>query len=179
MLALLTAALAHPALAACPAETPEDPRRAVLMDQVRVAQSNDEARLLTNQLWEIWANAPDDHAQDILDEGLQRRSYGDLAGARVAFDALIDYCPNYAEGYNQRAFLAFMQGQHSSAIPDLERAVELAPDHFAALTGLALAQLGEGAVELGQDTLRRALEMNPWLPERRFLDAQVEQGTDL
>lgn len=177
--ALLFAVCAAPALAACPDIVPTDPRRAVLMDQVRLAQNDLQAQLITNQLWDIWAAAPDMHAQEILDEGMQRRSYGDLDGADIAFNALIEYCPDYAEGYNQRAFVAFIRGEHGAAIPDLQRAIALAPDHYAALTGLALAQIELGEHAAGQANLRRALELNPWLPERRFLTETGPKETDL
>lgn len=179
VLAISFLVVATQAVAQCPDVVPPDPRRALLMDQVRIAQSNQQAQLLTNQLWAIWASAPDTHAQEILDEGMQRRSTGDLDGAQTAFDALVAYCPDYAEGYNQRAFVAFIRGAYAEAIPDLERAVSLAPDHFAALTGLALAQIGQGQHAEGQANLRRALEMNPWLPERRFLEDAPDKETDL
>jgi len=169
----------EPALAVCPVVDENDPRRADLLDQVRLAPNEGAAQLITNQLWEIWATAPDAHAQELLDEGLQRRRVGDLEGAYAAFDALVAYCPVYAEGYNQRAFVAFIRQDYDQALTDLNRAIDLAPDHFAAIAGRALTEIGLGRNDVAQDTLKQALRLNPWLPERRFLSKDATPGTEL
>ncbi|KKL65864.1 hypothetical protein LCGC14_2150700, partial [marine sediment metagenome] len=117
----------------------------------------------------IWADAPDARAQELLDEGLARRGAFDLDGARVAFDALIAYCPSYAEGYNQRAFIAFMREDYAAALVDLDRALARLPLHVAALSGKALTLMGLGRDGEAQEVLRAALTLNPWLPERGLL----------
>ena len=82
---------------------------------------------------------------------------------------LVAYCPDYAEGYNQRAYIAFLQKDYASALDDLEKALARDPDHIAALAGKALTEMGLGGQEAGQETLKAALKLNPWLTERRFL----------
>ncbi len=136
------------------------------MAQVREAPDARSAQLLTNQLWEIWAEAPDAYSQDLLDVGIERRSVFDLEAAMAAFDALVDYCPTYAEGYNQRAFVAFIRQDYEPALEDLERALARAPEHLGALTGRAMALMALGRdVEALRD-LKAALSLNPWLKER-------------
>ncbi|MFT6912424.1 MAG: tetratricopeptide (TPR) repeat protein [Paracoccaceae bacterium] len=153
----------------CPAAAIDENRRAALMAQVRVAPNAMEARLITNQLWEMWATAPDAHAQEMLDLGMERRRISDLDKAIRSFDAVIAYCPDYAEGYNQRAFVRFMRQDYIGALEDLEAAIARSPEHIAAITGKALTLIGlERDVE-AQILLREALKMNPWLSERRFL----------
>ena len=161
--------LAPAAVLACPA--PPDHRAALdaLFAQVQEAETEREARIISNEMWEFWADAPDAHAQELLDEGMTRRAAHDLAGAVTAFDALTAYCPDYAEGYNQRAFANFIRRDYAAALPDLERALALSPRHLGALTGqamtlMALERPGEAAL-----VLRRALDLNPWLSERHLL----------
>ena len=93
----------------------------------------------------------------------------DLDGAWENFDLLVAYCPHYAEGYNQRAFVAFIRQDYPSAYSDLELALERDPDHIGALAGLALTEMALDGQEAGQATLKEALELNPWLTERQFL----------
>lgn len=158
------------------AETcPEAPdHRAEMNELISAAQSapNETAgRIISNEMWQYWADAPDDYAQGLLDEGMTRRAAYDFEGAVTAFDALVAYCPAYAEGYNQRAFVNFIRQDYSAALPDLKRALALSPRHIAAMTGqamtlMALDRPGEAAL-----ILRAALELNPWLSERHLLGA--------
>jgi len=146
-----------------------------LLDEVRIAPTEMASRLLTNQLWEIWATAPDEIAQEMLDRGLRARESYDFDRAVAAFDELVEYCPNYAEGYNQRAFVAFIRQDYPAALEDLERAIALSPTHIAALSGQALTLMGLGRTAAAQSILREALEMNPWLPERYLLSEEPGQ----
>ena len=97
-----------------------------------------------------------------------RGSY-DFLGAIDAFDRLVEYCPDYAEGYNQRAFVNFLREDYEAALPDLDRALERSPRHVAALSGKALTLMGLGRGDEAQEVLREAVELNPWIPERGLL----------
>ena len=68
-----------------------------------------------------------------------------------------------------RAFVNFIRQDHATALEDLERALDLAPTHVAAMAGQALTLMSLGRTELGQSVLRRALDLHPWLPERHML----------
>lgn len=167
--ALFFALPCGPAFAACP-PVPHDPAvLAPLLDAVRKAPSEAVARELSGELWKIWTKAPDAVAQEMLNTGMRQRESYDFAGAVLTFDKLVAYCPDYAEGYNQRAFARFLQQDFDRALVDLDATLELAPYHHGALSGRALALMGLGRMEEAQAQLRAALELNPWLPERRYL----------
>jgi tetratricopeptide (TPR) repeat protein len=169
---------ALPALSAvCP--PPEDRAADIASIIAEAAAAKDEAsaQVIANRLWEIWATAPDATAQDMLDRGLSYRADFNLDAALEAFTELVVYCPAYAEGYNQRAFVQFIRGNYAEALVDLEAALERSPDHLAALAGKGLTLVGLGRTEEGRDVLREAVGINPWLPERhmlRELEGQLE-----
>lgn len=166
---LLTLSLAlSPSLAfaECPALPDRSDRHTELLALVAQAQNEMKAQDLNNQLWEIWTTAPDDIAQEMLERGMGKRRAYDFLGAISDFDALIAYCPHYAEGYNQRAFIHFLREDYESALTDLRRTLEITPDHIGALSGVALSLLNMGLEREGQLALRHALTLNPWLPER-------------
>lgn len=163
---------------ACGEVALDEERQETLLAQVQAAPNERAAREVTNELWELWATAPDTYAQELLDEGMQRRAAYDFDNAIVAFDALTEYCPDYAEGYNQRAFVLFIRQDYEAALTDLDEALARAPRHVAALAGRALTFM---ALERNEEALRdlqAALALNPWLPERRFLDGlkQAQPG---
>lgn len=180
ILGLLFSGVASVALAECPAPPDHSEQLETLIEAVKLAPDANAAQLITNDMWALWADAPDDTAQQMLDDGLVRRASHDLDGAKTAFEQLIEYCPSYAEGYNQRAFILFIQKEYEFALVDLTRAIELSPNHIAAIAGKALTYIGlERDVE-AQALLREAVKMNPWLKERQFLtDDAPEPETDL
>lgn len=140
-----------------------------VLAQLQRVESEGEARVFSNKLWEFWTDAPDPVAQAVLDRGMTRRSAFDLLGAISEFDKLIEYCPLYAEGYNQRAFANYLQQNYEAALPDLDRAIELSPNHVAAISGRALTLLGLHRFDEARATLSQALELNPWLSERYLM----------
>lgn len=153
----------------CPPAPDREAEIDALLGALKVAPDPAEGQRLSNALWAIWADAPDDRAQELLDRGMARRESYDYAGAIEAFDALVAYCPEYAEGYNQRAFVNFLRGEYAAALTDLERALARNPRHVAAMSGQALTLMHMGRMKAGQSVLRDALALNPWLPERAYL----------
>ena len=142
-----------------------------LIAQAQTAGDVEGGRRITYLMWQLWADAPDAAAQDLLDEGMSRREAFDFAGAVKAFDALIAYCPDYAEGYNQRAFISYLRQDYAAALPDLNRALERNPRHVAALSGKALVLMALNRDAEALPALRKALGLNPWLSERYLLPA--------
>lgn len=140
-----------------------------LFVQIRQAQRGDVVPPLSDALWELWTDAPDDKAQALLDDGMRALRFGDYSLAELRLDELIAYCPNYAEGYNQRAFAEYLQFNYSAALPLLDQAESLSPRHLGVLTGKALTHVALGDVEAAQEPLKKAVRLNPWLSERALL----------
>lgn len=167
--ALLLACFAAPLAADCPAVPDHSALFTQLHEELQGAQNEMAAAPINAQMWDLWTDAPDEQAQALLDRGVQRLRGRDFLGAITDFTTLIDYCPNYAEGYNQRAFAHFLQGKHAFAEGDLVRALELSPNHVGARSGLGLTYMQMGRKADARRELLRALEINPWLSERHYL----------
>ncbi|MDQ2090221.1 tetratricopeptide repeat protein [Marimonas arenosa] len=161
------------ASAATAGECPPVPDHSVdlarLVEEVRQARDAGAAQAVVGEMWTLWTDAPDDLAQAALDHGIYMRDRRDFAGALAEFDWLVGYCPDYAEGYNQRAFAHFLRRDFEAALPDLTRALELNPTHLGALSGRAMTLIALGREAEAQADLRVAVGLNPWLPERRLL----------
>ncbi|MBM2577909.1 tetratricopeptide repeat protein [Jannaschia sp. Os4] len=167
--------LAAPAGADCPPAadlSAADP----IYDDLALAPNAAAARDGSGRLWALWLQAPDERAQALLDRGMRQREAFDLLGSRATLGMLTDYCPDYAEGWNQRAFAAFLAGLHEAALEDLDRALALDPRHLGALTGRALTLVELERFEEAQADVRRALDLNPWLAERGILSLDPETG---
>lgn len=151
---LLCFAVAPAFAETCPPVADNSERIAEIVVELGLARGEGDARVLTQELWEIWTDAPDEIAQALLDEGMSRRASYDFLGARDALNRLIEYCPAYAEGYNQRAFAHYLSQNFEAALVDLDRTLEIVPNHIAALSGKALTLMGLGRNDEAQVVLR-------------------------
>ncbi len=165
----LLAVLAAPAFADCPPVVDYTAEMDLLIAEAQRAETAQGGRYAAQAMWAVWMKAPDQKAQDLLNRGLSHLGSGDLTPAREVFSELVDYCPDYAEGYNQRAFVAFLRNDFPEALRDLDKAIARSPRHVAAISGKALTLQSMGRFEESQKVLREALALNPWIPERRYL----------
>lgn len=168
------------------ADCPPVPDRAAefdaLLADLQAAKGEAQARDISARMWDIWTAAPDALAQSLLDRGMGLRGAGDYAGSAAVLDDLIAYCPDYAEGWNQRAFARFLERDFDAALADLDAALALSPRHVGALSGRALTLLGLGRKDEARAALNAALAINPWLAERRLASPGgplAIPGTDL
>ncbi|MFK7762237.1 MAG: tetratricopeptide repeat protein [Roseobacter sp.] len=159
-----------PAAASCPAAPEISDALTALIKEANAAENQDAGRDVSARMWQLWLQAPDETAQSVLDRGMRARSNYDSLGALEAFTQLTDYCPNYAEGYNQRAFVSFLQGDYDLALFDLDKALSLSGDHVGAQSGRALTLMNLGRVDEARQQLLEALDNNPWLSERFLLE---------
>ena len=157
------------AVAECPTGEDTSDLRATLHTQLLNAQNEADAAAIADRIWHIWLTAPDAQAQDLLDRGIARRDSWDLEMSEALFDRLIGYCPDYVEGYNQRAFSRFLRQDYDGALEDIDRVLSVDPYHFGALSGKALALMQQGRGRLAQQALRDALGVHPFLQERYML----------
>ncbi len=168
----------HAVAEPCPASDPALAiQRAPLFEDLRDAPNEMRGREVADQIWRSWHVAPDADAQDLLDTAKRRLREADYPEADRLLSALVAYCPDYAEGWNQRAFVRFLSDDLDGALEDLDRTLELEPMHFGALTGRALTLLRQGRAELGQQALRAAVAINPWVTERYLLVTPPGQKT--
>lgn len=145
-----------------------------LFDALKAATSEAEGREIAAQIWRIWLTGPDAEATERLAEAMTRRRVSDLAGAHDILDALVADYPDWAETWNQRAFVRFLQARYEESLADVAEVLAREPRHFGALSGRALILFQEGRFERGQRALRETLEVHPWSPERRMLTSPTE-----
>lgn len=168
---LIVFALASfPAFADCPDAPDIKAELDALIAAANAAKNDMQGQAVSREMWQLWLQAPDAAAQEVLDKGMRARSSYDYITALDAFDRLVSYCPDYAEGYNQRAFIHFLRGDFDSALTDLDATLDISPNHVGAQSGRALTLMNLGLLPEARMQLRAALKNNPWLSERFLMN---------
>ena len=129
-----------------------------------------------NAIWTYWHTAPDAQAQEWLDEGLARIRYADYEKAKSVLGALVEYCPEYAEGHNQLAFAQFLAEEYDASAETLRTAMALEPRHFGAIAGMGLIAQARGNLGAAKIWIKKAVDVHPFLNERFILD--IPEGGD-
>ena len=119
-----------------------------LLDQLKRAQSMDEAGPIVDKLWKEWTSAHKNSDEEaLMSEGLVAMSEGNLDRAENIFTKLIEVNPNFTEAWNKRATLRFMLWDFEGSLKDVEKVLTLEPRHFGALSGLGMIHLRLGDPE--------------------------------
>lgn len=136
----------------------------------------DDADRLEEQIWHLWMHYPHGGAAEILDKAcsdIAAHRY-DIAETRLA--RLLRACPDYAEAWNKRATLYYLQQRDAESVRDIHRALELEPRHFGALCGLGEILLSEGERDDALFVFLAALRLNPHLEGARHAVEQILAG---
>ncbi|MEF2551172.1 hypothetical protein VQ042_07310 [Aurantimonas sp. A2-1-M11] len=150
-----------------PAESATETR---LFAALKHAATEAEARAVESAIWRHWIGAaPDLATRQLVERAMERRGSYDLAGARSLLDEAIIAASGYAEAWNQRGFVRFLQDDFDGALGDVDQAIALEPRHFAAMSGRALILMRQGRFGLAQTQLRAAVAIHPFLKERALI----------
>ena len=146
-----------------------------LFEQLKTAPDDSSARDYVNEIWRAWFKSGDSKVDELMQEAMrERRSYNYDAAVNI-LDEVIALKPDYAEGYNQRATVYFLQQSYEKSLIDVAKTLELEPRHFGALSGRAVIRLRQHKPALAVQNLLKAIEIHPFLPERVLLE-QINLG---
>ena len=165
-----TGAVAGLALVPTALRADTESEREQLFKALKEAPNERAGRLAENAIWNWWIEqAPTLEVRETINHGMERRASYDYQAAEEAFDQVIETAPAYAEGWNQRAFVRFLRDNVEGSLSDLEKAVDLEPDHFGAWSGMYHVLIRMGRPEVATAALSKAVTIHPWLKERGML----------
>jgi tetratricopeptide (TPR) repeat protein len=126
------------------------------------------------QIWLLWMHYPHYRAAEALDKAASDIAAQRYDIAETRLDRLLRACPDYAEAWNKRATLYYLQQRDGESVRYIHRTLELEPRHFGALSGLGEICLSCGDEESALFVFQAALRVNPHLASVR---AEVERLT--
>jgi tetratricopeptide (TPR) repeat protein len=131
---------------------------------------------LEDQIWHLWMQYPHHRAARILDQACTDIAAHRFDIAETRLERLLRSCPDYAEAWNKRATLYYLQQRDEESVRDIHRTLELEPRHFGALCGLGEILLSEGEYEDALFVFLAALRLNPHLEGARSAVGQILAG---
>ena len=148
---------------------PQAKERAALFAELAATKNDAEARAVENKLWVFWGGFADAESQRLLAVAHKAQLGFDYGNALVAMESLVKHQPQFAEGWNQFAYVLFLAGSYDQSLEAIEKTLTLEPMHYAALAGKAIILIQQGKEAQAQAPLKRALAIDPWLKERNLI----------
>jgi tetratricopeptide (TPR) repeat protein len=165
VLPLAYALLAAPALA-------DEARDKAALDrlfaELKVAPDAVTAHGIDQRIWLYWTTPSDALLARRMGEALAARRIGDIPGAIMLFNRLVEDYPTYAEAWNQRATMHYLASNFEASLADIDKVLEFEPRHFGALSGRAMIYLQQGKRALAIKSMAAAMKIHPFLHERRL-----------
>jgi tetratricopeptide (TPR) repeat protein len=118
-------------------------------------------------LWEIWHASGVPEIDRLLRRGIEAMERGELLAAEAVFTDIIRRAPDFAEGWNKRATVRYLAGNHAAAVADCEETLARKPHHFGALSGQGLCHMALGQPREAASLFRRTLAVYPHLDAAR------------
>jgi tetratricopeptide (TPR) repeat protein len=140
----------------------------VLLDDLKNADEAIRDRA-TRELWRIWFEQKGMVGLETLRRAQILLELRDFEKAEEILDKLLIKHPDFAEAWNRRAVLNYIQGRYFRAIADCETAIELNPIHFGALHGLGLCHMALGNYKAALQSFKTALDVQPYSLENQRL----------
>jgi tetratricopeptide (TPR) repeat protein len=126
-------------------------------------------------LWLLWSRSGEAEVDALMARGVEAMQAGELGVAIAHFSKVIEKRPDFAEGWNKRATVYYLAGEHRKSIADCDEVLKRNPGHFGALSGLGEIHLSLGEPEKALGWFRKALEVNPNLLGVEFRVKEIER----
>lgn len=122
---------------------------------------------IEDMIWAIWASHEDAGAEEAMGAAIEALASGALKQARPLLDHLVSRHPDWAEAWNKRATLNFIEKRDADSLRDIARTLELEPRHFGAISGFGQICLRHGHLNEARAAFQIALAINPHLRDLR------------
>ena len=122
------------------------------------------AKRISNALERIYLTSGSPTVDLLMERGIKAANAKKYDQALKYLDAVTELAPDYAEGWNRRAFVFYKQNDYHRAAGDLRRVLALDPNHIKALDGLGTILQATGDEAGALKVFNRLSEVHPHWP---------------
>lgn len=145
--------------------TTADEKSKLLADlyaHLAASDSAETAKKVQSTIERLWGHSGSDTVALLMQRAAKALAAKDNDLALKFMDYVVLLAPDFAEGFNRRAFIHFSRNDMPSAVGDLRRALALEPNHFKALDGLAQIWRQMGNSKGALSVVKQLLEVHPY-----------------
>lgn len=135
-----------------------------LYKNLAASSSSSEAEAIAQSIEKIWAVSGSATADLLADRALAAAHAGNRDLALKLLDTTVTLQPDFAEAWNRRAFVYYMNNDYKHALGDLRRVLALDPNHFKALDGLARMLRDIGEKKASYEAFQNLIKVYPYAP---------------
>lgn len=116
--------------------SPALPKRLdALFAQLRLSPPQPRAFEIEDLIWALWVEHPDRDVAKRMEAAINAIAMRSFDRAEELLNDLVTDRPTYAEAWNKRATLYFIQQRDRESVVDIEQTLRLEPRHFGAICG--------------------------------------------
>ncbi|MFP6796039.1 MAG: hypothetical protein VB933_03105 [Pseudomonadales bacterium] len=134
---------------------------ASLFEKLQLLEPGQESRQVESRIWEVWCNHEEPEAAEAMELVIAAFNQGSLTDANEKLNQMVDRWPTWAEAWNKRATLRFIEERDLESMQDIERTLQLEPRHFGAISGFGQLCMRVGDVDSAVIAFERAVSLNP------------------
>ncbi len=146
----------------------------ILFARLVNAADASEAGGIATLIERMWMHSGSDTADLLMTRAVAAMGSDHRDIARTLLDKIVVLEPDWAEAWNKRATLRFLQDDDSGSMEDISHVLALEPRHFGALSGMGFILKRNGLDKAALTALRKALAI---YPENQDLRKAVDQLT--
>ncbi len=132
-----------------------------LYGKLAQAKDEDESKGLASLIAAVWLRSGSDTADLLMSRAQKAIEDKKYPLAIQVLDRVVELQPGWAEGWNKRASARYLAGDLNGAMSDVEQVLKLDPNHFAALSGMAMILQRTGFDKRALQIYRRELAIYP------------------
>ena len=147
-----------------------------LFKELKKANDQKIAYTIEGQIWKIWTtHKSDSNLTQLMSYGTILMNNKSLDEANKIFTKIINADPKWAEAWNKRATVYYLQKQYELSQADINKVIELENRHFGALSGQGMVQIKLDNLEKALESYKKVLEIYPTNQSAQTLVDEIEK----
>lgn len=135
-----------------------------LYPRLATAANEENAKRISDVIERIWLTSGSATVDVLMDRALKAANGNKPEVALQLLNKVVELAPDFAEGFNRRAYIHYSMNNYVEALGDLRRVLALDPNHFKALDamGQILKEIEEKKAALS--VYAKLIEVDPYWP---------------